>query len=250
MVLLPATVSNDVPGTDYTLGSDTCLNALIEFSDTCRQSASSSRRRVFVVETQGAESGYIAVIAGLAVGALAVYTPEEGIDAKMLVDDIDHLRDMFARDHGQNKGGKIILRNEKASKTYTTQVIADIINEEDKGRFDARVGIPGHFQKGKRPSPVDRIRAIRFGVRSLQYLETYAGKSRDEVYLDPMSVAVIGIREAKMGFGSMERIIADETDWKHRRPKKQHWAALKILQATLSGRETTNAHGPIQVMPI
>jgi hypothetical protein len=65
-----------------------------------------------------------------------------------------------------------------------------------------------------------------------------------------MSVAVIGIREAKMAFGSMEKIIADETDWKHRRPKKQHWAALKVLQATLSGRETTNAHGPIQVMPI
>jgi 6-phosphofructokinase 1 len=49
MVVLPATVSNNVPGTEYSLGSDTCLNALIEFSDTCRQSASSSRRRVFVV---------------------------------------------------------------------------------------------------------------------------------------------------------------------------------------------------------
>lgn len=105
MVCLPATVSNNVPGTEYSLGSDTCLNALIEYCDTCRQSASASRRRVFVVETQGGESGYIAVVAGLAVGALAVYTPEEGINIKMLDRDIDHLRDVFARDRGQSRAG-------------------------------------------------------------------------------------------------------------------------------------------------
>jgi 6-phosphofructokinase 1 len=107
MVCLPATVSNNVPGTEYSLGSDTCLNALIEYCDTCRQSASSSRRRVFVIETQGGESGYIAVVAGLSVGALAVYTPEEGINIKMLDRDIDHLRDTFASDRGQSRAGKV-----------------------------------------------------------------------------------------------------------------------------------------------
>lgn len=74
MIVLPATVSNNVPGTEYSIGSDTCLNALIDYCDTCRQSASSSRRRVFVIETQGGASGYIATIAGLSIGALAVYT--------------------------------------------------------------------------------------------------------------------------------------------------------------------------------
>jgi 6-phosphofructokinase 1 len=106
MVILPATVSNNVPGTEYSLGSDTCLNALIEYCDTCRQSASASRRRVFVIETQGGESGYIATLAGLSVGALAVYTPEEGISLDMLVKDINCLRDTFARDRGQNQAGK------------------------------------------------------------------------------------------------------------------------------------------------
>ena len=52
MVCLPATISNNVPGTDFSLGSDTCLNSLIEYCDTIKQSASASRRRVFVVETQ------------------------------------------------------------------------------------------------------------------------------------------------------------------------------------------------------
>jgi hypothetical protein len=52
MVCLPATISNNVPGTDFSLGSDTCLNSLIEYCDTIKQSASASRRRVFIVETQ------------------------------------------------------------------------------------------------------------------------------------------------------------------------------------------------------
>ena len=52
MVCLPATISNNVPGTDFSLGSDTCLNSLIGYCDTIKQSASASRRRVFIVETQ------------------------------------------------------------------------------------------------------------------------------------------------------------------------------------------------------
>src|SRR6201996_7446881 len=106
MVVLPATVSNNVPGTEYSLGSDTCLNALIEYCDTCRQSASASRRRVFIIETQGGESGYIATTAGLSVGALAVYTPEEGISISMLTKDFECLKEIFARDRGQSESGK------------------------------------------------------------------------------------------------------------------------------------------------
>ena len=48
MVCLPATISNNVPGTEYSLGSDTCLNALVDYCDAIKQSASASRRRVFV----------------------------------------------------------------------------------------------------------------------------------------------------------------------------------------------------------
>jgi 6-phosphofructokinase 1 len=106
MIVLPATVSNNVPGTEYSLGSDTCLNALLEFIDTCRQSAESSRRRVFVIETQGGESGYIATMAGLACGALAVYIPEEGVTLEMISRDINHLKETFAKDRGQDKAGK------------------------------------------------------------------------------------------------------------------------------------------------
>ena len=236
MVVLPATVSNNVPGTEYSLGSDTCLNALIEFCDTCRQSASSSRRRVFVVETQGGQSGYIATIAGLSIGALAVYTPEEGISIKMLDKDIDYMRETFSRDNGQSRAGKIILRNEQASRVFTTQVIADIIKEEGKGRFEARVGIPGHFQQGKEPSPMDRVRGVRFGVRSMEHIESFAGRSPDEIADDEMSASVIGIRGATVKFSSMAMVEKHETDWKHRRPKDEFWMQLKDVVNVLSGR--------------
>jgi 6-phosphofructokinase 1 len=67
MVCFPATISNNVPGTDFSLGSDTSLNAIVESCDAIKQSASASRRRVFVVEVHGGQCGYLAVLAGLAV---------------------------------------------------------------------------------------------------------------------------------------------------------------------------------------
>ncbi len=67
MICLPATISNNVPGTDFSLGSDTSLNAIVDCCDAIKQSASASRRRVFVVEVQGGKCGYLAVLAGLAV---------------------------------------------------------------------------------------------------------------------------------------------------------------------------------------
>ncbi|KAF4306400.1 hypothetical protein GTA08_BOTSDO05726 [Botryosphaeria dothidea] len=236
MTVLPATVSNNVPGTEYSLGSDTCLNALIQYCDVMRQSASASRRRVFVIETQGGASGYIATLAGISVGALAVYTPEEGINLRMLAKDIDFLRESFAKDKGMGGGGKIILRNEKASETYSTELIADIIREEGKGRFESRHGVPGHFQQGGKPSPMDRMRATRFGVRSMQHLESFAGKSKDDIDADPMSAVVIGIRGAKVKFSAMEKVETQETDWKNRRPKDEFWMGYKDLIDTLSGR--------------
>jgi 6-phosphofructokinase 1 len=169
----------------------------------------------------------------------------------MLDRDIDHLRDVFARDRGQSRAGKIILRNEKASKTYTTQVLADIIHEEAKGRFEARVGIPGHFQQGKEPSPMDRIRAVRFGVRSLQHIESFAGKTKDEIFKDPLSCSVIGIRGAKVCFSAMETIESEETDWVHRRPINESWASLKGLGDTLSGRFSESEEiKSFKVMPV
>ncbi|PYH87562.1 6-phosphofructokinase pfkA [Aspergillus ellipticus CBS 707.79] len=245
MTVLPATISNNVPGTEYSLGSDTCLNTLIDFCDAIRQSASSSRRRVFVIETQGGKSGYIATTAGLSVGAVAVYIPEEGIDIKMLSRDIDFLRDNFARDKGANRAGKIILRNECASSTYTTQVVADMIKTEAKGRFESRAAVPGHFQQGGKPSPMDRIRALRMATKCMLHLESYAGQTPDAIAADELSASVIGVKGSQVLFSAMggaEGLEATETDWARRRPKTEFWLELQGTVNILSGRASaTNA---------
>lgn len=91
----------------------------------------------------------MAVLTGLCIGAIAVYTPEEGIKLTQLQADIDHLKRSFALDRGENRMGKIFLRNEKASeKAYTTESISNIIREEAQGRFEARTAVPGHVQQG------------------------------------------------------------------------------------------------------
>lgn len=177
------------------------------------------------VETQGGRSGYIATIAGLSIGAFAVYTPEEGINIKMLARDIDHLRESFANDHGQGRAGKLILRNERASKTYTTEIIANMIREEACGRFEARFAIPGHVQQGGAPSPMDRVRAVRLAVKCIQFLE----KGEAEA-------SVIGIKGSKVVFTPMEELERDDTDWAERRPKKEFWLRLRDTVDTLSGR--------------
>lgn len=236
MILLPATISNNVPGTEYSIGSDTCLNALVGYCDAIKQSASASRRRVFVVETQGGRSGYIATMAGLSIGALAVYTPEEGINIKMLARDIEHLREGFAKDRGQSRAGKLILCNENASKTYTTEVIANMIREESNGRFESRFAIPGHVQQGGTPSPMDRVRAVRLAVKCIQFLEEYAETAPEKIMADELSMAVIGIKGASVVVSEMVLLEKEGTNWKDRRPLHEPWLDLKGVVDTLSGR--------------
>lgn len=146
----------------------------------------------------------------------------------MLDRDIDHLTEVFKRDRGQNRAGKIILVNEQASKVYSVQIIAEMIAEAGKGKFESRHGVPGHFQQGTTPSPMDRVRAVRFGVKSMQHLEAFAGQSPDEIDDDPMSTAVIGIQGAKVLFSPMEQVEKKKTDWKARRPRDEFWRQLKV----------------------
>ena len=236
MTLLPATISNNVPGTEYSLGSDTCLNELVRYCDTIRQSASASRRRVFIVETQGGRCGYIPVMAGLNVGAVCVYTPEEGISIDMLAADIKHLRKAFAEDSGQSRAGRLILVGEKASSIYNAKLISDIIKIEAHGRFESRDSMPGHVQQGGIPSPMDRIRAVRLAIKCIEQLEEFAGASQHEIQKDPMSASVIGFRGAAVIHTSMEEVESTETDWVNRRPRDVFWADIEPVVDMLSGR--------------
>lgn len=234
--LLPATISNNVPGTEYSLGSDTCLNELVHYCDKIKQSASATRRRVFVIETQGGRSGYVATLSGLSVGASAVYIPEEGISLDMLNADVNHLKDVFKHDQGQSRAGRLILVNEKASKVYDAKLIASIIREEAHDRFESRESIPGHVQQGGVPSPMDRCRAVRLAIKCIQHLEDFGRGAHNRVKKDPNSTTVIGIQGSEVVFTPMEELEEQGTDWPNRRPKTAHWIGLRDVVDMLGGR--------------
>ena len=91
--LVPATISNNVPGSDFSIGCDTALNTIVRAVDCIKQSAASTRKRVFVIDVMGGNCGYLAVLSGLASGADAVYIPEQPVNIDELQCDAHKVMD-------------------------------------------------------------------------------------------------------------------------------------------------------------
>jgi 6-phosphofructokinase 1 len=166
LICMPATISNNVPGTDLSIGCDTALNEIVTICDKIRQSAIGSKRRVFIVETMGGYCGYLAQIAGLASGADQSYIFEDKFTINDVLDDINNLKNKM---QGDLKRG-ILIRNEMANKNYSTQFMHDLLNEEAKGVFTARSNILGHMQQGGVPTPFDRNMSLKLAAKSLNYM--------------------------------------------------------------------------------
>ncbi|NXV20572.1 PFKAM protein, partial [Cepphus grylle] len=91
LCIIPATVSNNVPGSDFSIGADTALNTITTTCDRIKQSAAGTKRRVFIIETMGGFCGYLATMAGLAGGADAAYIYEEHFNIRDLQINVEHL---------------------------------------------------------------------------------------------------------------------------------------------------------------
>ncbi|KAF9934112.1 6-phosphofructokinase, alpha subunit [Linnemannia zychae] len=239
MVHIPATISNNVPGTEFSLGCDTSLNAIMDSCDAIKQSATASRKRVFVVEVHGGKSGFLAVMSGLSVGATSVYIPEEGINLTRLQKDVHHLCKRYSEDAEGKSQGRIIIRNECASKTYTTDIVSAIIKEEGHQQFDSRTAILGHIQQGNSPAPMDRVRATRLAVCAIDFVESHIEHESNDgpvVYTkDPSSIAVAGIQGSLVSFTSVEDLLK-VTDMKNRKSTITWWMDYKRAGNLLAHR--------------
>ncbi|MFA9446625.1 6-phosphofructokinase [Egicoccus sp. AB-alg6-2] len=165
IVCLPATINNDVPATELSVGADTALNSIVSDVDKIKQSAVASRR-CFVVEVMGKSSGYLALTSGMATGAERIYTPEEGITLDALQEHVRDLTESFR--NGQSLG--LVIRAEQADEVYTTPFLWALFEKEGGELFDVRQAILGHVQTGGNPSPFDRIQATRLAVRGMDHL--------------------------------------------------------------------------------
>src|SRR5271157_79025 len=214
MICLPASINNNLPGSEFSIGADTALNSIVDAVDKIKQSAVATRR-CFVVEVMGHYCGYLALMSGLATGAERVYLHEEGIKLRDLQMDVEKLAHGF----GAGKRLGLMIRNEYANRIYSTHFMCSLFEEEGRGIFDARPAILGHLQQGGDPSPFDRIQATRLARLCLGFLieECDRGSNR---------ITFIGLQKGDVKFHDMQdfdRMI----EVAYERPKEQWWLELK-----------------------
>ena len=219
MICLPASIDNNLPGSELSIGADTALNAIVEALDRIKQSAMAARR-CFVVEVMGRNCGYLALMSGVASGAERIYLPEEGVGLKDLQADVERMIKGF-------RGGRrfyLTIRNERANEQYTTDFMRRLFEEEGKGLFDVRQSILGHIQQGDSPSPFDRVLATRLAGHCIDFLT-------GELERGSSTGAYIGLVEGKVTISPLKQM-PDVIDLEHRRPLKQWWLDLRpVMQA-------------------
>lgn len=237
MVMIPATISNNVPGTDFSLGSDTAVNEISSILDKVKLSAMGTKRRVFVVETMGAYCGYLATMSGLAGGADAAYIYEEPFSIDDLRQDVIHLRAKMA----DNVQRGLVLRAEKANSNYSTQFIYQLFAEEGKGVFDCRCNVLGHMQQGQAPSPFDRNLGTKFGSLAIDWLDDHINESVSSdgtVFNDnPETCALLGIIRHLSTFTGVLALKA-VTDFAHRLPTEVWWLNLRPLMRIMAKHDS------------
>eukprot|EP00093_Oithona_nana_P011499 11499.XXX_630020_632552_1 [CDS] Oithona nana genome sequencing. len=235
IAVLPATISNNVPGTEFSLGADTALNEISEICDRIRQSAQGTKRRVFIIETMGGYCGYLASMAGLAGGSDAAYIHEEKFGIKQLMEDLEIMSNKMTE--GKIERG-LILRNEKANDNYTTDFITKLYMEEGKTIFTTRQNVLGHMQQGGTPSPFDRNLGTKMGVKVYNWL---VDKLSEEKPITPDSkdtACLLGLRSRVYQFQSVEDLKA-ETDFQHRRWKRHWWVQIRSIMKILAKHESS-----------
>jgi 6-phosphofructokinase 1 len=216
IVCLPASIDNNLPGSQLSIGADTALNNIITNVDKIKESAVAARR-CFVVEVMGGDCGYLALIAGLATGAERVYLPEEGVSLADLQTDVARLVEGFAR--GKRLG--LMIRNENADPLYSTDFMCALFEKEGGNLFDVRQAILGHVQQGGNPSPFDRIQATRLAAKCIEFLTKEASQ-------DPPAAAAIGLQAGRVEFTSLKDL-PHLVDGDFQRPKEQWWLSLRSV---------------------
>ncbi len=227
IVCVPATINNNLPGSDYSIGVDTALNGIVIDVDKIKQSAVATRR-VFVVEVMGRDCGYLALMGAMASGAERAYIPEEGISLVDLQLDLENLIEGFKR--GKRLG--LLIRGEKADEVYSTAFLAALFEKEGGELFDVRQVILGHVQQGGNPSPFDRIQATRLASHAIDYLGAQAQANSTEGAL----IGLHGGRVVATSLADLPRL----TDPKAQRPRDQWWLRLRPIATIMSQPEPSH----------
>lgn len=203
IVGIPATIDNDIDGTDFTLGYDTALNTVVEAIDKIRDTAS-SHNRLFLIEVMGRDAGDIALNSGIGAGAEEILIPEEDMGVERMLESLRK-----SRKTGKTSSIIVVAEGEKSGKTIFE--LAEFI-EQNLDDYEIRVSVLGHIQRGGSPSCFDRVLASKLGVGAVEAL--IDGKSNIMVGIHHQKVVQVPLKTAIEGHVKIDselRRVADIT---------------------------------------
>lgn len=199
VVGIPATIDNDLTGTELSIGFDTAVNNVVDAINKIRDTAT-SHERVFIIEVMGRKTGHIALFAGLAGGAESILIPEESLNMDEVI---------FKLQRGMNRGKlhSIIVVAEGAASGMA-------VGEEIRRRtgLETRITILGHLQRGGMPTAIDRVLASRMGAKAVDLLQ------------DEVSKQMVGIIAKELVAVDLEEVLS-----KKREPDRSIWELAAIL---------------------
>ncbi|MBN2003345.1 MAG: 6-phosphofructokinase [Anaerolineae bacterium] len=201
---IPASIDNDIDGTDLAVGVDTTLNTILEAIDRIKDTAS-SHQRAFLIEVMGRNCGYLALAGGLAGGAELILLPEkEGPTMEAIANTIEN-----AYVRGKHH---CILVIAEGWQPGTRAVEAYLKDHKEELGFDVRVTVLGYLQRGGPPTYLDRLLATRMGsLAANSLLDGESGKMTAlhgaAVDLFPMEEAVKRLRPLDMSLLTLSDVM-------------------------------------------
>ncbi|MTI88753.1 MAG: 6-phosphofructokinase [Balneolaceae bacterium] len=182
---IPATIDNDIVGTDETIGYDSALNTALDAIDKIRDTAD-AHERMFLVEVMGRDAGFIALETSIAGGAELALLPEELTHIEEVK---KQLKDMLKE---QRRSSLIVVA--EGDEIGGAIKLADKIKGDFK-QYDMRVCILGHIQRGGSPSARDRVLASRLGANAVKVLleghsQIVVGIVNNALKITPLRVVV------------------------------------------------------------
>ncbi|MDO4816173.1 MAG: ATP-dependent 6-phosphofructokinase [Bacillota bacterium] len=180
VVTLPKTIDNDIWGTDTTFGFQSAVDIATNVIDYIHSTAS-SHSRVFLVELMGRDAGWLTLHAGIGSGADVILLPEIPYDINKVINAVEQRKKngksftIIAVAEGAKSINDRVLSEEESRKkredaghsTISYEIAAQI--EKATGQ-EARVTIPGHYQRGGPPCPYDRVLATQFGTAAAELI--------------------------------------------------------------------------------
>ena len=190
VVGIPGTIDNDLFGTTHTLGYDTALNTVMDAIDKIRDTAI-SHHRLFLVEVMGADAGYIALNSGLAIGAQEILIPEVNMSFDNLINSLK-----TSKKSGKTSSIIVVAEGDKTGKN-----VFDLASkiEDTLPRYETRVSVLGHIQRGGSPTCFDRVLGTQLGVRAVESL------------IENNHGLMIGINSGKITFTPLNKAIKGKT---------------------------------------